>query len=177
MGYTTDFEGSFKVTPTLRNEDKLYLKKFAETRRMARNLPEEYGIEGEFYVEGSGWAGQDFEPTVIDYNTPPSTQPGLWCQWIPNRSGTKIGWDGGEKFYNYVEWIEYLIDNILHPRGYTLNGVVKWYGEERTDTGTITIKDNIVDAVADEYDMLEEDEEDEEDEFDWESDEDEEDWE
>lgn len=165
MGYTTDFTGSFKVTPTLKRDDIIFLKKFSDTRRMARNLPEEYGVEGEFYVDGGGHAGQDCEPNIIDYNTPPSTQPGLWCQWSPNMSGTKIGWDTGEKFYDYVEWIEYLIDNILHPRGYTLNGVVKWYGEDRSDTGTITIKDNIVTAIADEYD--EDDDEDDDEEFYW----------
>jgi hypothetical protein len=70
----------------------------------------------------------------------------LWCQWIPNEEGDAIVWDGGEKFYNYVEWIQYLIDKILSPRGYILNGEVFWEGEDSGDEGKIVIKDNIVET-------------------------------
>jgi hypothetical protein len=144
MGYTTDFEGSFNITPVLSQKDNEFLTKFSETRRMARNVGPEYGIEGEFYVDGTGWAGQDSDNTVINYNRPPSTQPGLWCQWVPTDDGSELVWDGGEKFYNYVEWLDYLIDKILAPRGYTLNGECKWFGEERDDVGVIVVENNIV---------------------------------
>ena len=144
MGYTTDFEGSFNITPVLSQKDNEFLTKFSETRRMARNVGPEYGIEGEFYVDGTGWAGQDSDTTVINYNKPPSTQPGLWCQWVPTDDGSELVWDGGEKFYNYVEWLDYLIDKILAPRGYTLNGECQWFGEERDDVGVIIVKNNIV---------------------------------
>jgi hypothetical protein len=53
MGYTTDFKGSFKLDKSLTGEDRVYLNKFSETRRMARNVNPKYGIEGEFYVDGS----------------------------------------------------------------------------------------------------------------------------
>ena len=144
MGYTTDFEGSFNITPVLSQKDNEFLTKFSETRRMARNVGPEYGIEGEFYVDGTGWAGQDSDKNVINYNRPPSTQPGLWCQWIPTDDGSELVWDGGEKFYNYVEWLDYLIDKILAPRGYTLNGECQWFGEERDDVGVIIVKNNKV---------------------------------
>jgi hypothetical protein len=104
---------------------------------MKRNVGSEYGVEGEFYVE-------DDEKNVIDYNQPPRTQPGLWCQWTPNEDGTAIEWDGVEKFYNYVEWIKYIIEKILSPKGYVLNGEVNWYGENRDDEGVICITDNVV---------------------------------
>ena len=144
MGYTTDFEGSFNITPVLSQKDNEFLTKFSETRRMARNVGPEYGIEGEFYVDGTGWAGQDSDKNVINYNRPPSTQPGLWCQWIPTDDGSELVWNGGEKFYNYVEWLQYLIDKILAPRGYTLNGECQWFGEERDDVGVIIVKNNKV---------------------------------
>jgi len=144
MGYTTDFEGSFNITPVLSQKDNEFLTKFSETRRMARNVGPEYGIEGEFYVDGTGWAGQDSDKNVINYNRPPSTQPGLWCQWIPTDDGSELVWNGGEKFYNYVEWLDYLIDKILAPRGYTLNGECQWFGENRDDVGTIIVKNNVV---------------------------------
>lgn len=144
VGYTTDFEGSFYITPTLKPEDRKYLVAFANTRRMKRNLGPVYGVEGEFYVEGTGFAGQDEDLNIIDYNRPPSTQPGLWCQWEPNEDGTTFGWNGTEKFYNYVEWLAYLISNIFIPRGYTLNGEVEWIGEDSNDFGKIQVVGNAI---------------------------------
>ena len=143
MGYTTDFYGQFSVSPVLTDEDREYLTKFSETRRMRRNI-EGFGTEGEWYVGGEGFRGQTCDPTVIDYNMPPITQPGLWCHWIPAPGGAAIEWDGGEKFYYYTEWIEYLIAGYLAPRGYTLNGTVEWEGEDSSDRGRIVVTDNAV---------------------------------
>lgn len=146
MGYSTDFYGQFDVTPPLRPDDRIFLTKLAETRRIKRNCSIAlYGVEGEFYVEGEGFRGQSGDDfTVVDYNCPPRTQPGLWCQWIPSGDGTAIFWDGGEKFYEYVPWIQYLIERVLAPRGYTLNGEVDWVGEDRNDQGRIKIENNVV---------------------------------
>ena len=144
MGYTTDFKGGFEINKPLREELKNYLTKFSETRRMKRKLDDKFGVEGEFYVDGGGFAGQDRESNIIDYNSPPKTQPGLWCQWIPNEDGTEIVWDGGEKFYNYVEWLKYIIKNFLEPEGYVLNGEVKFQGEYNNDNGVIVVRDNKV---------------------------------
>lgn len=73
--------------------------------------------------------------------------PGYYCQWIPNVVGTSIEWDGEEKFSEYVEWIEWLIENKFNPWGYVLNGTVEWDGEERGDIGRIVITDNFVTTV------------------------------
>lgn len=145
MGYTTDFDGSFQLNKPLTEKMKDFLMKFADSRRMKRNQPAEFGVEGEFYVDGgSGGSGMSSEKDVIDSNQPPSTQPGLWCKWIPNDDGTEIIWDGGEKFYDYTEWLVYLIHKILKPNGYVLNGEVTWQGEETGDVGEITVKNNVV---------------------------------
>lgn len=144
MGYTTDFEGRFKLNRKLKKKDQDFLTKFAETRRMARNVGPEFGVEGEFYVDGKGYAGQDSDETILDYNRPPRTQPGLWCQWVPSEDGQFLQWDGSEKFYNYVEWLKYLIDKILAPRGYILNGEVSWSGEDQGDVGKIVVTNNVV---------------------------------
>lgn len=141
MGYSTDFFGSFKLNKTLDLETFTFLKKLNETRRMARKVGKEYGIEGEFYVE-------DDEKNVIDINRSPKTQPGLWCQWTPNRDGTEIEWDGGEKFYEYVAWLEYIIEKVLEPKGYKLTGEVEWQGEDRGDSGKIVVKNNKVKTLA-----------------------------
>lgn len=144
MGYTTDFNGEFMLDKPLAPADLDYLTRFNATRRMARNVDAKYGVQGEFYVEGTEDFGQGREENIINYNSPPSTQPGLWCQWVPNGDGTAIEWNGGEKFYNYIEWIEYLIKNILAPRGYSLTGEVHWQGEDGDDKGKIVIKNNKV---------------------------------
>lgn len=164
MGYTTDFGGKFNLDKPLTNEHKAYLEKFASTRRMKRNesltekredavriaagLP--VGTDGAYFVgeggdfgQGAGVGGDDI-PDLVDYNYPPAGQPSLWCQWVPNDGGTAIIWDGGEKFYSYVEWIEYLIENFLKPWGYVLNGEVEWIGEDPNDRGLIVIDSNVV---------------------------------
>jgi len=74
-------------------------------------------------------------------------KPGRYCGWVPSPDGTKIEWDGGEKFDSYIPWIKWLIKNKLAPNGYVLNGSVDWDGEDRGDTGTITITDNSVSST------------------------------
>lgn len=144
MGYTTDFSGSFELNKPLSEKMKEFLINFAGTRRMGRKLDEKYGVDGEFFCEDLDNCGQNSSPNVIDHNKPPSTQPGLWCQWIPNGDGTAIKWDGGEKFYDYTEWLVYLIHKILKPNGYVLDGQVTWDGEETGDVGEIFVKKNKV---------------------------------
>lgn len=93
---------------------------------------------------GPNWAGQRRDASVIDGNEPPAGQPGLWCQWVPSDSRASIEWNGGEKFYDYVEWLEYLIAHFLQPWGYTLNGEVEWQGEDSADFGKIVVTNNAV---------------------------------
>ena len=70
--------------------------------------------------------------------------PGAWCGWVPNEDGTAIVWNEQEKFYDYIEWIKYLIEVYLTPWGYVVNGSVYWYGEEGGDTGRIDVENNVV---------------------------------
>jgi len=186
MGYTTDFEGGFEFSRLLTSDEKNYITKFNNTRRMKRNveklyelfkgehgnpfLPKEetYGNDGEYFVGGNGFAGQDKDDSIVDYNTPPGQldflttnynerwtqndlrtregkcQPGLWCQWTTDENGTHLMWDGGEKFYNYVEWLKYLINHFFEKWGVKLNGEVYWKGEDGEDMGKIVVKDNWV---------------------------------
>lgn len=162
MGYTTDFSGQFNLDKPLTVEHMNYLKKFADTRRMKRQTTTyclvdmadptrqavglHLGDEGGYFVGGTGHFGQGWDSSITDYNSPPKGQPGLWCHWVPNKQGTALEWDGGEKFYYYVKWIEYLIEHFLKPWGYIINGEVKWQGERIDDIGTIAIRDNIVNA-------------------------------
>jgi hypothetical protein len=134
-------------------------------------LPKEqtYGNEGEYFVGGTGHGGQDRDDSIIDYNESPGgviknndedfgtywsrhtkqiqdglCQPGLWCQWTTNEEGTCLEWDGGEKFYNYVEWLKYLINHFFEKWGVKLNGEITWEGEDSEDMGKIVVVDNVV---------------------------------
>ena len=156
MGYTTDFAGVFTLDEPLTEEQAAYLTKFCETRRVKRDtsklldmedqvreavgLP--LGKEGEFFTGGLGLFGQGNDPSILDHNRPARTQPGLWCQWVPTEDCSGIMWDGSEKFYNYVEWLEYIVQNFLIPWGRKLNGEVSWSGEDVEDVGVIVVKDN-----------------------------------
>lgn len=166
MGYTTEFEGQFAISPPLDPKHKGYLEAFANTRRMRRGKEFDLGIghreipilndpvreavglpwgdHGEFCVAGVGYRGQGDDPTIEDHNSPPGDQPGLWCQWIPTEDGTALVWDGGEKFYHYTGWLSYLIKKFFIPWGYTLNGRVTYVGEDHSDRGEIEVKNNEV---------------------------------
>lgn len=142
MGYTTVFNGEFGLNKKLDADTFTLLSGLANTRRMQRNI-EGYGVDGEFYIGGVGFMGQDDDETVINNNAPPRTQPSLWLQWTPNEDGTALIWDGGEKFYCSLEWIDYLVYNILKPRGYVVNGVVNAEGEAG-EQWYIKVEDNKV---------------------------------
>lgn len=155
MGYTTTFDGFFTLDQRLFDSQVLYLLEFANTRRVKRNvavlqnvpdpareavdLP--LGEEGGYFVNQKWDEEHDWE-SAIDYNKPPSGQPGLWCQWIPTDDGRGIQWDGGEKFYHYIAWLQYIILHFLEPWGYQLSGEVKWRGEDASDKGLIVLANN-----------------------------------
>lgn len=160
MGYSTDFEGKFEP---LTAEHAAYLNKFSDTRRMKRNASKtrlrpdpirlaagikDVGPEGAYFVGETGYAGQDRADDISDYNGTPAGQPCLWCQWVPTSDNMGIEWNGAEKFYDYVDWLNYLIEHFLGPWGYVLNGEVRWFGEDRSDMGKIVVKNNVVSTKA-----------------------------
>jgi len=104
------------------------------------------GAVGGYFVGEIGVRGQGAGSDILDDNAPPCGQPGLWCQWIPTEDRTGIEWDGGEKFYDYVKWLRYIIEHFLARWDYVLNGSVTWEGEISGDTGTILVVDNNVTA-------------------------------
>lgn len=155
MGYTTTFKGHIEIEPPLHEREIIYLKKFSRTRRMNRS-------NGPYFVDGTGLAGQNADPDVIDHNSPPKGQPGLWCQWIPSPDGTRIIWNGAENFYDSEQWMEYLIEHFIgdNPiakkvafkdfeflQGHILNGEIKARGEQSDDRWTLYVIENVVSRV------------------------------
>lgn len=157
MGYSTDFIGGFKLDKAANAEQINYINTFSSTRRMTRNPDElfklyngefgfkgKYGIEGEYFAREDGDFGQTKDSSIISYNSHPSTQPGLWCQWILSEDGTELIWDDNEKLYNYVNWLKYLIDNFFTVWDIKLSGEIKYQGEDMEDRGLISVVDNLV---------------------------------
>jgi len=147
MGYSTYFNGRFVLNKPLDEELYNYLIQFSTTRHIKRDLPPKYGVEGEFYIDKrKGFNLRDEDSiTIIDHNHYPSTQPGFYCCWEPSDDRCGIEWNQKEKFYTYIEWLEYIIKNFLAPKNYILNGTVEYEGEKRfKDRGRIIVIHNEV---------------------------------
>jgi hypothetical protein len=127
--------------------DPAKLANMPDPIREAVNLPIE--VNGGYYVGSAHQFGQDRD-AVIEFNSPPSGQPGLWCQWVVSNDGSVLEWDGGEKFYEYGDWLRYLIEHFLSKWGRTLEGKIYWQGEESDDRGIIYVhKNGSVEEVSD----------------------------
>lgn len=156
MGYTTTFDGSVAIEPPLNAAEVDYLTRFAESRRFTRS-------DGPYALHEDGFRG----PRVVDYNKEPEGQPSLWCNWAPTADGSAIEWNEAEKFYDSVEWMQYLIDTFLKPGAalqaelaapvpgrfydetfsaftfdHTLNGTIDAQGEDLDDTWQLAVVDN-----------------------------------
>ncbi len=120
MGYSTDFQGRFKITPPLTDAHRGYLKAFNSTRRMKRDpgkaelLPDPIreavalpiGHDGEYFVGGLGFKGQGDDGSVIDHNEPPGSpvyDTGRLYQAYADASQKAI--DEGEQPGLWCKWI------------------------------------------------------------------------
>lgn len=152
MGYTTDFSGSVSIEPPLNDEERDFINKFSSTRRMERT-------KGPYFVDGTGMAGQGRDKDIVNFNSPPDGQPGLWCQWVISDDGASIEWDGNEKFYESPEWMAYIIDHFLKPgaiakpelpflqANHVCDGVIDAQGEDYEDMWRLSVKDNVVKVI------------------------------
>ena len=83
-------------------------------------------FEGEFII--TPYPTEEFVETINLFSSKRHDEeqyPGIWCQWIINSNG-RLLWSGGEKFYFYIEWLQYLIDEYFKPQGYELNGKINY---------------------------------------------------
>lgn len=172
MGYTTEFIGEFTFDREPSEELKDYINRFAKTRHVKRDVaaiqkafPDwekrswkgYLGNEAEFFLQPHNEVKYEKDDRldmtsfnkrngIVDNNNPPYSQPSLWCHWIINKKG-KLVWSGAEKFYEYVEWLKYLIKNFFEPEGLVLSGRCFYFGERMNDWGYICVEDNRVEKV------------------------------
>lgn len=109
MGYTTSFEGGMALSRPLTVPELRELEALAE------------------YEEDEYKKYSDTKPDN-GYN-----------QWTPNKDGTAMVWNDGEKFYDYAEWLQWLIDYYFKPRNIELRGRINYQGEEIGDVGYLEV--------------------------------------
>ena len=129
MGYTTEFCGTIAVTPALPLE-------FIERWNKATE-----GTPGKRYVS-SYRDGVSDEPDMLPGF--PGRKPRAWCQWVlvanQDDAYTGIEWDGNEKFYDYINWLQFLVAAIrnVEPDA-EFEGFIEWDGEEHGDIGALRV--------------------------------------
>ena len=106
-----------------------YTTKFTGVIKLSRPLT---------LAEASDWL--DLTDDDADIPTP---NPGGYMQWVPTEDLDGIVWDGGEKFYSYTEWMQWLC-KWLKDRRIDANGELRYSGEEANDTGTLKVSGNLV---------------------------------
>lgn len=115
MGYTTTYAGQISITPPLPAE--------TVTRYTA------------FY---------DDNPHVLSSPSSGSREKRGYCQWEIVEDGSKLVWDGGEKFYDGPAWLKYVIDTFVKPAGSTAAGALLAQGEEVGDVWYLIVEDGRV---------------------------------
>lgn len=76
------------------------------------------------------------DPESID-----RVHPGNYLQWVPSESLDAIVFDGNEKFYNYAEWMRFVL-LFLSEANIEANGTIAWQGESTGDVGTLVVVNN-----------------------------------
>ena len=159
MGYTTTFEGEFRLDRPLSAEQCAYLNAFSDTRRMRRDpaAPPPCPIRSakpSGSPSGRRGPGSSVEPDSpgrtgrIDPRLQQTAEgpAGTLVPVGPGGDGATLRWNGAEKFYAYTEWLKYLIEHFLAPWGCRVRGTVRWSGEDPEDVGMIIVDDNAVRA-------------------------------
>lgn len=153
MGYTTWFEGGLTPNKPFKKEFVNYINDFSEKRHepkdveiIKRSDPDwaKHCLDGNLGPCGMYYIGS-FDEEIIDLSAAKGyTCPGYWCDWHINEKTGVVEWNGAEKFYEYTDWLIFLIENFFEPAGYILNGEFIWIGEDSEDRGKISVVNNKV---------------------------------
>lgn len=139
MGYNIYYEGTIGLNKQLDEDTCNIILGLSETRRIQWDtaklerdgiaLQKDIGQWGEFFFITSEEEKELENKYVIDYNCPPPGQPNLWGVWTVTDDRMGLIWNKYEKSYSGHEWLEYLVKEILVPRGYEANGIINWFNE------------------------------------------------
>jgi hypothetical protein len=70
--------------------------------------------------------------------------PDSRCQWVVSSHGDVLEWDFRPKFYNYIEWLNFINEIYLKQWGVKMNGIMHWCG---TDSGMIAVANNKINII------------------------------
>lgn len=165
MGYTTSFTGKLSFDKPVDEKTAAYLTAFFKTRHVIRdtntlsmilksnhiNLEDvtpvmsgiqSVGEQGKFFIKPFDNNKVPYpDISVINDNEPPADCPSLWCDFaISQKENSLYMLDG--KNYAYIKWLKWLINYIIAPAGYKLNGRIEYDGEDWNDHGFIEVTDN-----------------------------------
>lgn len=107
-----------------------YNTKFSGSLKLSRKLS---------LAEAKEFLEANENPDSID----PSPGIRSYMQWVPSESLDAIVYDGNEKFYDYAQWLQWVLDQ-LQKMGVTAEGSIVWQGESTGDTGVLTVNANVL---------------------------------
>lgn len=73
--------------------------------------------------------------------------PSIHCDFEVNSDATGLVWNGSEKTYEAIDWIQLICDDFLDEFGVLANGSLVANGESRGDVWRLDVKDNVVTRV------------------------------
>jgi hypothetical protein len=121
MGYTTKFTGHLTLSRKLT---------MAEAKTLLEIAEEDTTIE------------QSSLAAITD-----PAPPRGYMQWVPDTSLQRIVWDESEKFYDYEQWLKWIVA-ALASWGIEAAGSFKWQGESVGDTGELLVVDGNVTSTT-----------------------------
>lgn len=161
MPFNAHYAGQLRIEPPLNETEQKALSAFLGSRRVKT-------VAGPLDARESLSMGH---PDVIDWNSPPQDQPGLYTGLRIANGGEVLEWDGNEKPGYLTDWVRYVINYLLRPyavfhemaqqvdegnplRSFTFDHVVngKLVGTARDGTWAIYVIDNAVEQVEATFD-------------------------
>jgi len=73
--------------------------------------------------------------------------PDSYLQWVPSEDLQALVYDDNEKFYEYKDWLKWVLSHWIGRWGIVANGEILWSGEETDDNGILKVENNILVVV------------------------------
>lgn len=71
--------------------------------------------------------------------------PSMHCDWRITSDSMGIEWNSREKFYQYVPWLQVIIDDFLLEMNIRTQGEVAYWGDGQfEDCGTIVVENSVI---------------------------------
>ena len=67
---------------------------------------------------------------------------GIWCDLVA--SPTTLEWNGAEKTYSLDQWVKYVVNEFIAPKGHRVDGFMEAQGEDPDDRWTLRVDNNVV---------------------------------